>query len=724
MSTATKKLIVVASIVGICAALATFALTHHQLSKPLDRPGDVVEPRSPDPKPADDLAARLAVLVDARAALAAQPAEGMSKLRKIIAAYPGSSEAFEAHILLAKTLARQGDAKAAIAELDSVINTSAQGRRVPRAQLLRATLLAQSDPATARQMLEAVQKDINYPDLQMRANYELGMIELNGGQFEKALALLKKVAAVEVAEQADAIKAVRQAVLGRLKARADAGDWQGVIQWAALQTKEFADLTTLRHTLTYHTAVARRHLGQFAQARVLLERLKRDVSAALLGKAVDLEAEQAAVAKAEEAVGIHRSPEAFLKAKQAGKDTRAHVTGDIAADTTWGKDKSPLVLASVVTVKAGATLTLKPGITVQFLAGTRLVVEGALVARGTVDQPVRFTSAATKAPTFFDGEGIAFADASNDAACVLEHCIIEYQRTGVACIAAKPTLRHCTFRRNGTEALHIEDTDFTLEACTFEANDGTAILAQRTDLTLRQCRVAANGRGGVSLNGKSTSTIEANRIVKNAGIGLECDKDVMATVKDNEIAENKGDGIYANRFSILKIHNNVIHKNGGAGVNCERDSTPEIVGNAITDSTTNAVRLSRTNGVIRANNLLRNRASAVYCPESASPTVEGNWVERTHGAGVACGSSSAPVVKGNAFIGYDPCPLSTLGKQDMMAQGNYYASGRPPKPVTDEQLDKSIMDKEDVSTLGKVVWRPRLDQPPPRPPMPKLPKLP
>ena len=724
MSKATRTFIAVAGVVGVCAALGAFCVLRLKHSKPIERPGTVVEPEPPDPRPADELGARLAKLLDARNTLGEQPAEGVRKLREIIASHPNSGEAFEARILLAQALTKQGDTEAALRELDAVIQSPEQGRRVPRALMLRADLIRTTDEAAARQVLEAVRNNKGYPDFQMTASLALGLIELEHGQFEKALTYLEKVAAVAVAEQAEAVKAVRRAVLGRLKTLADAGNWQGVIGWADEKAKEFASLTTLRHVLAYHRAIAYRNLGQFAEARVLLDRLTRDVPSVLLGSDVDIDAERAAIAKAEEAVGIRRSPEAFLRAKKAGKDARPHVEGAIAADTTWGADKGPLVLTGVVTVKQGATLTLEAGLTVQFLTGTRIVVEGALAARGTADQPIRFTSAATKAPTFFDGDGIEFADSSDDAKCVLDHCVIEYQRIGVACRSAKPSLRHCTFRNTGEKALHVEDTDLTVEGCTFEANDGTAIYAQRANMVIRQCRIVRNGQDGISLNGRSASQIEANRITGNGGIGISCDNDVAATVKDNEIAENKGDGIYANRFSVLKIVNNVIHKNGGAGVNCERDSAPEITGNAITESGGNAIRLNRSDGIIRANNLLRSRASAVYCAENASPKVEGNWVERTHGAGVACGETCSPVITGNAFIGYDPCPLSTLGKQNINAQGNYYASGRDPKPVPDDKLDKQIMDKADMHTLGEIVWRPRLDAPPPRPPMPKLPALP
>ncbi len=58
------------------------------------------------------------------------------------------------------------------------------------------------------------------------------------------------------------------------------------------------------------------------------------------------------------------------------------VGGIIATDTTWDLAGSPYVMTSIVTVNPGVTLTIEPGVTVQGVNGTVLIVEGDLQAVG------------------------------------------------------------------------------------------------------------------------------------------------------------------------------------------------------------------------------------------------------------------------------------------------------------------------------------------------------
>jgi hypothetical protein len=68
------------------------------------------------------------------------------------------------------------------------------------------------------------------------------------------------------------------------------------------------------------------------------------------------------------------------------------ISGTIESDTTWTCGHS---LSGIVTVKNNATLTIMPGVTIKGLNGSALVVAkgSRLIAEGTQDQPIVFTSA-------------------------------------------------------------------------------------------------------------------------------------------------------------------------------------------------------------------------------------------------------------------------------------------------------------------------------------------
>jgi hypothetical protein len=68
----------------------------------------------------------------------------------------------------------------------------------------------------------------------------------------------------------------------------------------------------------------------------------------------------------------------------------AEVSGTIASSTTWSLSGSPYIVMGSVTVAEGATLTIDPGVTIQFRQFQGLWVAGHLQAVGTVGNPIVF----------------------------------------------------------------------------------------------------------------------------------------------------------------------------------------------------------------------------------------------------------------------------------------------------------------------------------------------
>lgn len=659
----------------------------------------------------------LRTLAEARAMLKDAPDEAAQRLRALIAAAPSSPEAFEARLILAELLAKGGDAPGAIRLLDDVIAGQAGPRRT-RAHIERAKILGKTDPAAARRDLqEVLGNDEHLPALQLKARLELGLLDLEAGDYLRAIATLSPLTARDYPEKPAALEGVRKAVEGHAQKLAAGNDPAALLAWGEEMVKRFPELDAMRSTIRYHQAAALRQAGRLTDARRLAERLRRD--APELQKACT--DELARLTEAEAAKGIARGAAAFLKAAADGKENRAHLEGDLAADTAWTKARSPLVLTGTTTVKRGATLTIEAGCTVQFLLGARLVVEGALLAAGTPEAPIRFTSAVANDPTPFDGEGILFADSSDDERCRLEHCIVEYQRVGVACAAASPVLRRCVLARNGTAGLHATDgaAPRLEDLCRIENNDAAGLRAEGANVALRGGLVLKNGADGLRLTDKSQGTIEGNRIRDNAGHGIACDSFSSPAIRGNEIAGNHGCGIRCNRFSQPAIQGNLIRDNRGPGIRCSLDSASTIAANLIEGNGDHPIILEKSDGVIQGNLILRNRPYGVDCRQSASPRIEGNWIEGNGGAAILCGEGSAPTITGNAILGHK-LAINIATTLTVQAAGNYFGD------VDDAHLAEQIIDKADVTGLGEVVWKPRLTAPPTRPatPTPDLPPLP
>ncbi|MBO8130109.1 MAG: immune inhibitor A [Candidatus Marinimicrobia bacterium] len=97
--------------------------------------------------------------------------------------------------------------------------------------------------------------------------------------------------------------------------------------------------------------------------------------------------------------------------------------GEISENTTWEKD---VFIYDDITIDMDVTLTIGSGVRVEFAPGTKMIVNGQLVAQGTSNEPIIFTSSKPN-PSPGDWKGIRiYGDGSK-----LRYCEIKYAVTGV-----------------------------------------------------------------------------------------------------------------------------------------------------------------------------------------------------------------------------------------------------------------------------------------------------
>jgi len=147
---------------------------------------------------------------------------------------------------------------------------------------------------------------------------------------------------------------------------------------------------------------------------------------------------------------------------------------------TWYANSSVKVACDVV-VPEGETLTIEPGVTVEFLGPYSINVEGTLLALGSASDSILFTTDTLTNPEGW--HGIRFLNA--EPASTLDYCIMEYGKvTGlvdsgyggaVYCSESSPTISHSTFRHNtarngGGVNLNI-NCNAVISNCIFEDND-------------------------------------------------------------------------------------------------------------------------------------------------------------------------------------------------------------------------------------------------------------
>ena len=244
---------------------------------------------------------------------------------------------------------------------------------------------------------------------------------------------------------------------------------------------------------------------------------------------------------------------------------------------TWALTGSPYLIQGAIIIPNDSTLTIEPGVTVNFQGTYKLYVQGRIIAIGTATDTIIFTVANTT-----NGwRGIRFDNtpATNDTS-KLYYCKLQY----------------------GKATGNSPDN-----------KGGTFYFYNFSKVIIANCRISnctANSYGGGIFCYSSSPTISNNTISNNTtnnggGGGIYCDSG-SPTISNNTISNNTAYG-------------------GGGGIYCFY-SSPTISNNTISNNTTNSngggIFCYSNNSTITNNTIVNNSAvngGALYCTGTSNP---------------------------------------------------------------------------------------------------------
>jgi len=301
------------------------------------------------------------------------------------------------------------------------------------------------------------------------------------------------------------------------------------------------------------------------------------------------------------------------------------VSGLISTNTTWTKANSPYVVTGNILVAEGVMLTIEPGTEIRFDASKVLQINGSLVARGSSNDSIRFTSNTVQEPGAWGN--IYFTDYSTDAVldnnggymsgCALEYCIIEYggkieendYTNMVQAFDALPFIQNCSIKHSRNAGLSIEgnnlhNSNFSLDNNTFaDCKYGIYTLSMLANFSIDHCTFLSNET--------AIYNVSFNLLIDNCIFSYN-QKILFVNsyfiIKNSEFSYNSTDEWLIDTFiGEFEFCNNLVHHNFSACfLKCDMVS----------------------NGIIKSNIFVDNTAPEEGCLLGLG-TMEENWPDRT-----------------------------------------------------------------------------------------------
>lgn len=221
------------------------------------------------------------------------------------------------------------------------------------------------------------------------------------------------------------------------------------------------------------------------------------------------------------------------------------VQGGIFSNTTWTKANSPYYIIGNVVVFPSETLTIQPGVIINFAGNTGLEIRNAtIIAIGTPTDSITFTSDSS----FHNGSWncINLKGTVPDTT-KFSYCNFNFSSKGITSYAPNTSnwvvIEHCTFKNNNIGICASEGNRYSISNSNICSND-TGIYYENSGYTpgicILNCIIDSNAIMGIDLETGSNTVINC-RIFHN-GIGI-CDYYVRGRFYTGNIICNNSIGL-------------------------------------------------------------------------------------------------------------------------------------------------------------------------------------
>lgn len=238
-----------------------------------------------------------------------------------------------------------------------------------------------------------------------------------------------------------------------------------------------------------------------------------------------------------------------------------YVEGSITQDTVWTLVDSPFVVSNNIIINPNVTLTIEPGVEVRFGGGFSITASGKIIADGTVDRMIVFT---TNDPTHNSTwESIALNGQQTSS---FTNCIVEYGRNGLVLENGSLNIGYSVVRLNSENGIMIENGTANIGSSEISNNTIAGLQIAGGEQIVAENNIIHSNGDGILLSNLTTSTVNIDRnniSLNQEGIHLENGLYDSTNISFNNLFENHDGFLISTNTSTSITHNRVLNNTVG-----------------------------------------------------------------------------------------------------------------------------------------------------------------
>lgn len=294
---------------------------------------------------------------------------------------------------------------------------------------------------------------------------------------------------------------------------------------------------------------------------------------------------------------------------------QTNVTNNIDENTVWDLAGNPYVIKNSVSVTAGISLSIEPGVMVKFDSSTSLIVRGTIIAQGENLDPIVFTS--NKATESIGDWGAVVIESSSGATSLIDYANFSYATFAIWIKGASPTIQNCQMSKTTFSGIQIDGGSAIIEKNNIHSGGASVFVGLGTPI-IRNNILHDNEQDGIHVSTSGTPRIDHNIIYANPRYGINASTGCI--ILSNTI-DNNGTAINCDNESPT-ISNNIITNHNEIGIRAVNGGFPILSYNDIWSNGTNYLGISPGIGDLSVDPKFVNPSIRDYTLQPDSPCID------------------------------------------------------------------------------------------------------